>query len=123
MGTSPVSSARQCYSASAVIRLWSDWIWAGVDGPSINRWVIRGVLAGRAALIPPPTTMLGGLYRYLREADPKHFQPMNANFGLLDPLEGGPAEGRKGGRISTERKKELLAGRALAELRSWMSGL
>ena len=28
------------------------------------------------------------LYRYLREADPKHFQPMNANFGLLDPLPG-----------------------------------
>ena len=26
--------------------------------------------------------MLGALYRYLREADPKHFQPMNANFGL-----------------------------------------
>ena len=31
--------------------------------------------------------MLGGLLRYLRDADPKHFQPMNANFGLLDPLD------------------------------------
>ena len=37
--------------------------------------------------MPPPTTMLGALYRYLREADPAHFQPMNANFGLLEPLE------------------------------------
>ena len=30
--------------------------------------------------------MLGALYRYLREADPAHFEPMNANFGLLEPL-------------------------------------
>jgi methylenetetrahydrofolate--tRNA-(uracil-5-)-methyltransferase len=33
--------------------------------------------------------MLGGLMRYLRDADPKHFQPMNSNFGLLDPLPSG----------------------------------
>jgi methylenetetrahydrofolate--tRNA-(uracil-5-)-methyltransferase len=31
--------------------------------------------------------MLGALYRYLRDADPRHFQPMNANFGLVDELE------------------------------------
>ena len=31
--------------------------------------------------------MLGALYRYLREAEPRHFQPMNANFGLLEPLD------------------------------------
>ena len=37
-------------------------------------------------MLPPPTTMLGALYRYLREADPRHFQPMNANFGLVDEL-------------------------------------
>ena len=37
-------------------------------------------------LLPPPTTMLGALYRYMREADPRHFQPMNANFGLVDEL-------------------------------------
>src|SRR6266540_4157000 len=49
------------------------------------------------AVVPPPTTMLGGLYRYLREADPRHFQPMNANFGLLAPLEAGQAGGRAEG--------------------------
>ena len=64
--------------------------------------------------------MLGALYRYLREADPKHFQPMNANFGLLEPLE---SAGRGGGaagqgtktRMSKDRKKELLVERAQAE--------
>ena len=52
--------------------------------------------------------MLGALYRYLREADPKHFQPMNANFGLLEPLPG---------KVKKDRKKELLVERAQARLR------
>ena len=45
------------------------------------------LLEGEVPLVPPPTTMLGALYRYLREADPAHFQPMNANFGLVEPLD------------------------------------
>src|SRR5688572_32206410 len=44
------------------------------------------MLRGEEPVVPPPTTMLGALYRYLREADPKYFQPMNANFGLVDEL-------------------------------------
>jgi methylenetetrahydrofolate--tRNA-(uracil-5-)-methyltransferase len=69
------------------------------------------LLGGAAPIVPPPTTMLGALYRYLREADPKHFQPMNANFGLLEEL---------GERVKDKRrKKELLAERALAEMEGW----
>jgi methylenetetrahydrofolate--tRNA-(uracil-5-)-methyltransferase len=66
------------------------------------------LLAGEAPAVPPPTTMLGALYRYLREADPKHFQPMNANFGLLDDLET-PVRDKR-------RKRELFAERALAAI-------
>ena len=66
------------------------------------------VLAGDEPLIPPPTTMLGALYRYLRETEPKRFQPMNANFGLLEPLENAPRDKFK--------KKEALAERALQEI-------
>jgi len=69
-------------------------------------------LSGEAPVIPPPTTMLGALYRYLREADPAHFQPMNANFGLLDEW---PERVR-----DKKRKKELLADRALRDLRTWV---
>jgi methylenetetrahydrofolate--tRNA-(uracil-5-)-methyltransferase len=47
---------------------------------------LHRVVTGAAPVVPPPTTMLGGLMRYLREADPARFQPMNSNFGLLDPL-------------------------------------
>jgi len=98
----------------------------GVEGytESIATGLMAGVnlgrvLAGRAPVVPPPTTMLGGLYRYLREADPAHFQPMNANFGLLDPLEdAGPARGRKGAGGRTDRKARL-AERALADLEAW----
>lgn len=66
------------------------------------------MLAGEAPVIPPPTTMLGALYRYLREADPKHFQPMNANFGLVDDLPN---------RVKDKRvKREQLAERALRDM-------
>ena len=56
--------------------------------------------------------MLGALYRYMSEADPKHFQPMNANFGLLDDL---PEKIR-----DKKRKREMFAERALADMRSWI---
>lgn len=69
------------------------------------------ILAGDAPVVPPTTTMLGALYRYLREADPRHFQPMNANFGLVDDL---------GQRVKDKRmKKEKLAERALDHMTRW----
>ena len=66
------------------------------------------MLAGGGPLIPPATTMLGALYRYLRETEPSRFQPMNANFGLMEPLENAPRDKFK--------KKEALAARALSEM-------
>jgi len=93
----------------------------GVEGytESLGTGLLAGinlarVLAGQAVAVPPPTTMLGGLYRYLRDADPKHFQPMNANFGLLDPLPG---------QVRKDRKRAFLADRALADLRAWRAEL
>ncbi len=73
------------------------------------------VLEGTDPVIPPPTTMLGALYRYLREADPAHFQPMNANFGLLDELTGVPSRVLR----DKAQKREAYAARALAELDDW----
>ena len=93
----------------------------GVEGytESLGTGLLAGInlarrLAGRPPAVPPPTTMLGGLYRYLREADPQHFQPMNANFGLLDPLPG---------KVKKDRKKELLVERAQAEFGRVPGGL
>jgi methylenetetrahydrofolate--tRNA-(uracil-5-)-methyltransferase len=90
----------------------------GVEGytESTATGLLAGVnlarlLAGDDPVLPPPTTMLGALYRYLREADPRHFQPMNANFGLVDELPVRVKDKRK--------KKELLAERALADMEAW----
>ncbi len=70
------------------------------------------VLRGAEPVLPPPVTMLGALYRYLREANPRHFQPMNANFGLVDDL---PERVR-----DKRRKREMIAQRALHALDAWM---
>jgi methylenetetrahydrofolate--tRNA-(uracil-5-)-methyltransferase len=90
----------------------------GVEGytESTATGLLAGVnlarlLAGEDPVLPPPTTMLGALYRYLREADPRHFQPMNANFGLVDEL---PVRVK-----DKRRKKQMLAERALADMEAW----
>ena len=87
----------------------------GVEGytESAATGILAGInlarlLVGEDPLLPPPTTMLGALYRYVHSADPEHFQPMNANFGLLEPLER-PVKDK-------QRKKALLAERALADI-------
>jgi methylenetetrahydrofolate--tRNA-(uracil-5-)-methyltransferase len=66
---------------------------------------------GLQPTLPPPTTMLGALYRYLRDADPRHFQPMNANFGLVDEL---PEPIR-----DKHAKREAFAARALGDMERW----
>lgn len=89
----------------------------GVEGytESLGTGLLAGinlarVLNGESVVTPPSTTMLGALLRYLREADPKHFQPMNANFGLVDPLEG---------RVKKDQKKALLVERARRDFAAW----
>lgn len=65
----------------------------GVEGyvGSVGSGWVAGVNAarfvlGQEPLVLPRTTMLGALCYYVSHADPKTFQPMKANFGLLPPL-------------------------------------
>jgi methylenetetrahydrofolate--tRNA-(uracil-5-)-methyltransferase len=44
------------------------------------------VLDGKYEWVVPPTTMLGALCHYVTHSEPKHFQPMKANFGILPEL-------------------------------------
>lgn len=90
----------------------------GVEGytESTATGIMAGInldrlLRGEGPALPPPTTMLGALYRHLREADPAHFQPMNANFGLLEELADPPRD--------KALKRERYAERALQALASW----
>jgi methylenetetrahydrofolate--tRNA-(uracil-5-)-methyltransferase len=70
------------------------------------------IVRGQAPVVPPPTTMIGGLMRYLRESEPKHFAPMNSNFGLLDPLDRRVKD--------KEEKRAILSQRAQADFAAWM---
>lgn len=66
------------------------------------------LIQGQAPLVFPPTTMLGALCHYVTHADPKDFQPMKANFGILPPLKE---------RISNKRLRyQAYVARALADL-------
>ena len=43
-------------------------------------------LQAQPAWVPPPSTMVGALCHYVTQADPRRFQPMKANMGILPPL-------------------------------------
>ena len=110
-------------SAWGGLRERSDLLFAGqltgVEGytESAASGILAGInlarlLAGEAPVVPPPTTMLGGLFRYLRDATPGRFQPMNSNWGLVDPL---PRRVK-----NKKEKRQILAQRAQDDFTSWM---
>jgi methylenetetrahydrofolate--tRNA-(uracil-5-)-methyltransferase len=68
---------------------------------------------GQAPVVPPSTTMLGALLRHLRTAEPVRFQPMNSNFGLLDPIP----------EIRKDQRRAALVARARIHFREWLSGI
>ena len=92
----------------------------GVEGytESAASGILAGInlsrlLAGEDAIIPPPTTVLGGLFQYLSEAKAGHFQPMNSNWGLVEPL---PK------RIKNKKeRRERLGERAQEDFLAWMA--
>ena len=112
-----------CLSAYGSLKGRDDLVFAGqltgVEGytESAASGIVAGVnldrlLRGRPATVPPPTTMIGALFRYLCTGGPSTFQPMNSNWGLVEPL---PEE------IRDKRiKRERMAERALADLGAWM---
>ncbi len=94
----------------------------GVEGyvESAASGLIAGLNAGRRVkglsdTILPQETTLGSLAHYITTADPKHFQPMNANFGLFPPL----SERFRNKRV----KHEKLAERAIQTIQNFKKNL
>jgi len=104
---------------------------AGVEGyvESAALGYLAGVVVARDRLglsyeAPPPETAHGALLRHLQNADAKHFQPMNVNYGLFPPLApevlrppappGGGGGRRK--KLPKREKNQKLAERALESL-------
>jgi methylenetetrahydrofolate--tRNA-(uracil-5-)-methyltransferase len=82
----------------------------GVEGYVGNAatGLLAGVNAARALrgeplVTLPPTTMLGALCYYVTHCEPKHFQPMKANFGIMPPLDSLPRDKKLRGAAYAER--------------------
>jgi len=95
----------------------------GVEGyvESTAMGLVAGINAYRLIkvkdlVIPPPETAIGSLVHYLQFSNPKHFQPMNINWGLFPEISGK----RK---IKKEEKVRALVERALKALEDWQREL
>jgi methylenetetrahydrofolate--tRNA-(uracil-5-)-methyltransferase len=71
------------------------------------------LLQGLLPAVPPRETVLGSLCHYLVETDPKHFAPMNSNWGIVPELPPPPIRDKRA-------KARLKAERALAALDSFL---
>ncbi|WP_333594763.1 FAD-dependent oxidoreductase, partial [Anaerospora hongkongensis] len=94
----------------------------GVEGyvESAASGLVAGINAARLAMQQHPVefpadTAHGALCRYITQASPDGFQPMNINFGLLPPLEY---------RVKDKKQKNgLIAERALSSLKKLIEKL
>lgn len=93
----------------------------GVEGyvESAASGFLAGISAARLSQggsppLPPPETALGALMAHITNADVRHFQPMNVNYGLFPELPG---------RVKKKEKRQMLADRALAALDDWLGTL
>lgn len=91
---------------------------AGVEGYTESAAIggLAGInaaraLAGLPLVTPPSTTAHGCLVSHIANSDPRHFQPMNTNFGLFPPLSNPPRD--------KEKKRQSIAQRAFEDFESW----
>jgi len=66
---------------------------------------------GKEPVALPPATMVGALLSAISDPEKKHFQPINANMGVLPPLS--PALATK------DARKIAMSHRALSQLKLW----
>ena len=88
----------------------------GVEGyvESAASGLLAGLNAARMAngqecVVFPKETMIGAMSHYITNTDSKHFQPMNANFGIIEPLGGKKIRDK-------QLKNQMIADKALAAL-------
>jgi len=69
------------------------------------------IALGKDPLVLPETTMLGALTNFISSAEPKHFQPMPPNMGIIPPLEK---------RVRNKRERYgVYRDRAFTDLQTW----
>ena len=79
------------------------------------------LLQGRPLLSPPRNSMMGSLAHYLAQADPRTFQPINANWGLVEPMAAQASQpGAKPRKLGKEERYLAYAERGQAEFSAWL---
>ncbi len=75
------------------------------------------LVAAQPLVTPPPTTAHGALLHYITTCEPKHFQPINTNFGIFPPLDT-PIRDK-------QKKRQAIQERAISDFQTWteQSGL
>lgn len=94
----------------------------GVEGyvESAGSGFLAGITAagliahGQPSVVPPPETALGAMMAHITNADVRHFQPMNVNYGLFPGLPG---------RVHKKERRQKLAERALLALDEWRAAV
>jgi len=63
-------------------------------------------LQGEPPVVFPRETVIGALMHHITHADPKHFQPMNANFGILPTAEKKGRRGKREARLDVANRSQ-----------------
>ncbi len=75
--------------------------------------LMAGLIAAGVTPEPPPAvTAVGALLKHTQDEPAMSYEPMNVNFGIMDPAPAGTPK---------KRKKEVVARRALEAVRAWKS--
>jgi methylenetetrahydrofolate--tRNA-(uracil-5-)-methyltransferase len=73
-------------------------------------------LQGKPAVAPPRNTMMGALANYLTATEARHFQPINAMWGLVEPVE-------LGGKAAKHQRFLAYRERAIKDFEAWAGRL
>jgi len=94
----------------------------GVEGyiESAATGIIAGINAsllagGKTPVTPPSSTATGGLLKHITESDPKTFQPMNVNFGLIPQT-----EVKKGRKLKRAERRKSVSLTAINDMKKWI---
>lgn len=70
---------------------------------------MANIIMGKEAVVLPQTCVIGSMANYITHADPDYFQPMNANFGIMQLLE----------KVKKKDRKEAMAKQALSVIEEY----
>lgn len=108
---------RQTYQSKMRDDLFFAGQMCGVEGyiESAASGMVAGLnmarlLHGKEPIALPPTTATGAMAYYITHTHPQHFQPMNANFGIMQLLK----------KVKKNERKEAMAQQALEVMQGYI---